>query len=175
MRTRGPEPEPGRSRSRRRRLVSLRLGRYRTGGQRCEGRVRPSEEEEGHTAPPTTGKRQKLTAPETAPPPEAARGTRRTGTNTGGCAGRSALLGCVTVRGPCPYHGGGLLRASAALLQLYAMPAVRISQLGPMASPAGPDSLLARAVSQNDDCRTLRQHSAADSLLKVPSQRLATS
>eukprot|EP01047_Picozoa_sp_COSAG01_P053093 COSAG01_NODE_5652_length_4115_cov_51.959661_4_plen_105_part_00 len=30
----------------------------------------------------------------------------------------------------------------------------------------------ARAVSQNHDC-TLRQHSAADSLLKVPSQRTA--
>ena len=39
-------------------------------------------------------------------------------------------------------------------------------------SPPGPDSLLARAVSQNHDC-TLRQHSAADSLLKVPSQRTA--
>jgi hypothetical protein len=38
--------------------------------------------------------------------------------------------------------------------------------------PPGPDSLLARAVSQNHDC-TLRQHSAADSLLKVPSQRTA--
>ena len=43
---------------------------------------------------------------------------------------------------------------------------------GGCACPPGPDSLLARAVSQNHDC-TLRQHSAADSLLKVPSQRTA--
>jgi hypothetical protein len=44
--------------------------------------------------------------------------------------------------------------------------------MSPEATPPGPDSLLARAVSQNHDC-TLRQHSAADSLLKVPSQRTA--
>ena len=69
------------------------------------------------------------------------------------------------------------------LSQLYSYRAVRTLQLyyatlllgvffSFFSNPPGPNSAAARVISQNHGC-TLRQHCAAVSLLKVPSQRTA--
>jgi hypothetical protein len=81
--------------------------------------------------------------------------TKRTAGGTGQAGARSCCQPCATA-----------LAAAAGCCFVNAAASFTV--------PPGPDSLLARAVSQNHDCTLhVRQHSAADSLLKVPSQRTA--